>query len=199
MRTLLFLTCCLVAATPVRGQTNRWRLALEAGEIRFGGSSVDTSSDSSGAFRPFRPATLGLRIERGLDRLGIGIGVMYGEADPALVGPDATVIGYGGALRLLELAPAVSWRLTSLGDGGLYVGGGPVIDRWSWSEGPTRWRVGGEVSATVEAPLGGAAALVARAGVGRTASIFEPTDLPQEFELRPSWRRSVAIGVTLRR
>ena len=199
MRTLLFLTCCLAAATPVRGQTNRWRLALETGEIRFGGSSVDTSSDQSGAIRPCRPATLGLRIERGLDRLGIGIGVMYGQADPALVGPDATVIGYGGALRLLELAPALSWRIASLGAGGLYLGGGPVIDRWSWSEGPTRWRAGGEVSATVEAPLGGAAALLARAGVVRTASIFEPADLPQEFDLRPSWRRSIALGLTLRR
>ena len=199
MRTLLILTCCLAAATPACGQTNRWRLALEAGEIRFGGSSVDTSSDSSGAFRPFRPATLGLRIERGLDRLGVGIGVMYGEADPALVGRDATVIGYGGALQLLELAPAVSWRLTSLGAGGLYLGGGPVIDRWSWSEGPTRWRVGGEISATVAAPLCGAAALVSRAGVGRTASIFEAADLPEEFELRPSWRRSIALGVTLSR
>ena len=197
MRTLLILTCCLAAATPACGQTNRWRLALEAGEIRFGGSSVDTSSDSSGAFRPFRPATLGLRIERGLDRLGVGIGVMYGEADPALVGRDATVIGYGGALQLLELAPAVSWRLTSLGAGGLYLGGGPVIDRWSWSEGPTRMRVGGEISATGAAPLGGAAALVARAG--RTASIFEAADLPEEFELRPSWRRSIALGVTLSR
>jgi hypothetical protein len=199
VRTLLIVICCLAAATPVCGQTNRWRLAIEAGEIRFGGSSVDTSSDSSGAFRPFRPATLGLRIERGLDRLGVGIGVMYGEADPALVGRDATVIGYGGALRLLELAPAVSWRLTLLGAGGLYLGGGPVIDRWSWSEGPTRWRVGGELSATVSAPLGGAAALVARAGVGRTASIFEAADLPEEFELRPSWRRSIALGVTLSR
>lgn len=199
MRTLLLLTCCLAAATPVRGQTNHWRFALETGEIRFGGSSADTSSDSSGAFRPFRPATLGLRIERGLDRLAIGIGVLYGEADPALVGPDATVIGYGGPLRLLELAPAVSWRITSLGAGGLYLGGGPVLDHWSWSEGPTRWRVGGEVSATVEAPLGAGAALLARAGVARTASIFEATDLPQEFEPRPSWRRSIALGLTLRR
>ena len=199
MRTLFILTCCLAAAAPARGQTNRWHMALEAGEIRFGGSSVDTSSDSSGAFRPFRPATLGLRIERSLSRLGIGIGVLYGQADPALIGRDATVIGYGGPLRLLELAPAVSWRLTTLGAGGLYVAGGPVVDRWSWAEGPTRWRFGGEVSATVEAPLGGSAALVARGGVGRTPSIFERTDLPEEFELRPSWRRSIALGVTLRR
>jgi hypothetical protein len=121
VRTLLILTCCLAAAAPLRGQANRWHVALEAGEIRFGGSSVDTSSDSSGAFRPFRPATLGLRIERGLNRLGVGIGLLYGEADPALIGPDATVIGYGGPLRLLELAPAVSWRLTGIGAGGLYL------------------------------------------------------------------------------
>ena len=199
MRILVFLTCCLAAAAPVRGQTNRWRLALETGEIRFGGSSVDTSSDSSGAFRPFRPATLGIRIERGRGRLAIGLGVIYGQADPALVGPDATVIGYGGPLRLLELAPAVSWRITSLGAGGLFLGGGPVIDRWSWSEGPTRWRLGGEMSATVEAALGASAALLARVGVARTASIFEATDLPQEFETRPSWRRSIALGLTLRR
>ena len=199
MRILLILTCCLAAAAPARGQTNRWHMALEAGEIRFGGSSVDTSSVSAGAFRPFRPATLGLRVERGLNRLGIGIGLLYGEADPALIGPDATVIGYGGPLRLLELAPAVSWRLTGLGAGGFYLAGGPVLDRWSWAEGPTRWRFGGEVSVSVEAPLGGNAALVARGGVGRTASVFERADLPEDFELRPSWRRSIALGVTLRR
>ena len=198
MRILLILTCCLAAAAPARGQTNRWHVALEAGEIRIGGSSVDTSSDSTGAFRPFRPATLGLRIERGLNRLGIGIGLLYGQADPALIGRDATVIGYGGPLRLLELAPAVSWRLTGIGAGAVYLAGGPVFDRWSWAEGPTRWRFGGEVSATLEAPLGGNAALVARGGVGRTASVFERADLPEDFELRPSWRRSIALGVMLR-
>lgn len=198
MRTSLLCIVGFLLAAPLQAQARRWSVTIEAGELRFRGTSADTSAEDNGAFRPFRPATLGLRLERG-GAVGVGLGVLYGAGSAALIGPELTIASRTDALTLVELAPSVSLRVARLGSGSLRIAGGPVLDHWSWSPAPSRWRVGGELVARLETPLGAASGLVVRAGVARSGSMLEDDDLPESFERRPSWRSSVAVGLMVRR
>lgn len=199
MRTLLICIGGLVLGAPLRAQVRRWNVTLEVGELRFRGTSADTSSDAAGAFRPYRPSTLGLRVEQGGGTVRLGLGLVYGAGPAALIGPDVSVAAVQNPLTLLELAPTLSLRLSRIGSGALWLGGGPVIDHWAWAVAPSRWRAGAEVAARVEAPLGRATALTVRMGAARTASMLEDADLPPTFERRASWRSSIALGLTVRR
>jgi hypothetical protein len=198
VRTLLIVTAALLLAGPLEAQTG-WHVALEAGDLRFSGTSADTSSEGPGSFRPYRPTAAALRFERGGGRLRVGMGLVYASGPVALASPDVTLSVEGTPLTLLELAPALSWRVLRLGSGSLRVSGGPIIDRWSWDVAPTRWRVGGELAAQLEGSLGGSAALVVRAGIAHTASVFDQEDLPPGFALRRTWRRSLTAGIALGR
>jgi hypothetical protein len=198
VRTFLICIGSLLLAAPVHAQARRWSVTIEGGELRFGGTSADTSSDGIGAFRPYRPTTLGLRLERG-GSVRVGLGLVYGTGPAALIGPDLTITARTDPLTLIELAPSVSWRVLAVGSGSLRIGGGPLLDYWSWSPAPARWRIGAEGSARLEAPLGSASAVVVRAGLARTSSILEEEDLPAHFARRPSWRSSLALGLLLRR
>ena len=197
MRTYLICIGLLLAA-PLHAQAHRWSVTVEAGELRYRGTSADTSAEDNGAFRPFRPATLGLRLERG-GSVGVGLGILYGAGSAALIGPELTITSRTDALTLVELAPSVSLLVARLGSGSLRLAGGPLLDHWSWSPAPGRWRVGGELVARLETPLGSATGLMVRAGVARSASMLEDDDLPESFERRPSWRSSVAVGLMVRR
>ncbi len=188
----------LLLAAPLTAQTPRWHVTIEAGELRFHGTSADTSSEGAGSFRPYRPTAIGLRLEQG-GAVRVGIGLLYGSGPAALTGPEVTIAAETDPLALMELAPTVSMRLTRVGSGSLRLAGGPLLDRWSWSVAPTRWRVGGEIAAQLEAPLGAMSGLVVRAGLARSASVLEDADLPATFERRASWRSSVALGLMLRR
>lgn len=198
MRNFLIVTAALLVAGPAHAQA-RWHVAVEAGDLRFSGTSADTSSDRSGTFRPYRPTAAALRLERGGDGLRVGLGLVYASGPVALIGPDVTVSVEGSPLTMLEIAPVVSARLLRLGSGALHLSAGPVIDRWSWSVAPARWRVGGEVAARIEAPLGGSTALLVRGALSRSGSMLDDGDLPPAFERRPAWRRALAVGFALRR
>jgi hypothetical protein len=199
VRTFLICIGSLLLASPLHAQARRWNVTIEGGEMRFGGTSADTSFDATGAFRPSRPATLGLRLERGTGAVRLGVGLLYGAGPAALIGPDVSVAAVGDPLRLLELAPTVSWRISRMGAASLWAGAGPIVDRWSWSAAATRLRVGGEVAGRLEAPLGNTTALTVRLGLARTPSILEDDDLPPTFERRASWRSSIALGLALNR
>ncbi len=198
MRTFLTWIGGLLLAAPLTAQAPRWHVTIEAGELRFHGTSADTSSDRVGSFRPYRPTAIGLRLEHG-GSLRLGLGLLYGSGPAALTGPEVTIAAETDPLALLEVAPTISVHVTRVGGGSLRLGGGPVLDRWAWSVAPTRWRVGGEIAAQLEAPLSAMSGLVVRAGLARSASVLEDADLPATFERRASWRSSVALGLMLRR
>ncbi len=198
MRTFLTWIGGLLLAAPLTAQTPRWHVTIEAGELRFHGTSADTSSEGAGSFRPYRPTAIGLRLEKG-GAVRMGIGLLYGSGPAALTGPEVTIAAETDPLTLLELAPTMSMQLTRVGSGSLRLAGGPLLDRWGWSVAPTRWRVGGELSAQLAAPLGAGTALSFRAGLARSASVFDEADLPATFERRASWRSSIALGVAVRR
>lgn len=198
MRTFLICLSGLLLAAPLHAQARRWSVTIEAGELRFHGTSADTSSEGTGSFRPYRPTAVGLRLELG-GSLRLGLGLLYGSGPAALTGPELTIAAETDPLTLLELAPTISVHVTRVGGGSLRLAGGPVLDRWAWSVAPTRWRVGGEVSAQLEAPLSAATGLIVRAGLARSASVLEEADLPATFERRASWRSSIALGLSVRR
>ncbi len=200
MRALIFAGCCtLLSVASLPAQVTRWAVSLEVGEARFGGTSADTSLGGDGALRPFRPSTLGLRFERGGGPVRVGLGIVYGSAEAALEGTEATLVSRASELKLFEVAPALGWRVHGReGGAGLYLSGGPILDRWTWAEGEPRTRLGAAAALRLEAPIGTAATALVRVGVGVTGSVFNSDELPPAFARRASWRRDLSVGLLLR-
>lgn len=195
MRTLILLSAVLAASQPLAGQST-WHVGLSLAEARFGGTSVDTSAGGNGSFRPFRPTVLGLSVERGSDGLRWGVGLRYASAAAALDAAQATVVARTEPLTLIELRPSVSVPIARAGSARVRADAGPVVDHWRWSAGEPRTRVGAELGASLETPLGPRVRAVFRAGLTLTSSVFQEADLPQEFARRASTRRSAGIALT---
>ncbi len=194
------LVASLVIAMPVGAQAPRIRIGAEYGESRISGTTRETTTDGSASFAPYRPTSGALRLEWGGDRMRVGVSALYSEAMVALTAPDALVLATGAPLKLFEFSPTVSMRVSQLGTAAaLRAEAGPVLDRWSWSAGEPRTRVGAMAGASIETHLGERIAGVVRVGVALTGSVFNEEDLPQGFASRASWRRSVALGLQLLR
>jgi DNA-binding Lrp family transcriptional regulator len=63
----------------------QWRIGVEVGAARFWGASRENSRDHP-SFRPYRPTTFGLGLERQSGRYVVGLQVQYAEASLALEG-----------------------------------------------------------------------------------------------------------------
>lgn len=194
------LAASLVVAMPLGAQAPRMRIGAEYGESRISGTTRETTADGSASFAPYRPTSGALRLEWGGDRMRVGFSALYSEAMIALTAPQALVLATGAPLKLLEFSPTVSMRVSRLGTAAtLRAEAGPVVDRWTWSEGEPRTRAGAMAGASIESRLGERIAGVVRVGVAVTGSVFNEEDLPEGFARRASWRRSVALGLQLLR
>ncbi|HZA97566.1 MAG TPA: hypothetical protein VE399_02225, partial [Gemmatimonadales bacterium] len=78
LRTVTALLTILLAggSSPVTAQ---WRLGVEVGAARFWGGSIDTGGEDT-SFRPYRPTTFGIGLERQAGRYAFGLQVHYFEA-----------------------------------------------------------------------------------------------------------------------
>ena len=196
MRTFLICLSGLLLAAPLHAQARRWSVTIEAGELRFHGTSADTSSEGTGSFRPYRPTAVGLRLERG-GSLRLGLGLLYGSGPAALTSPELTIAAETDPLTLLELAPTISVHVARIGGGAVRLAAGPVLDRWAWSAAPTRWRVGGEVFRTARSAAqcgnraggsrGAGTVGVGARGSGSSRHLRAPRQLAQ-LDRRSAWR-----------
>ena len=196
MRRMLAMALCLAVA-PLPRLAAQWSVALEAAFSYYGGGSRDTAADPT-AIRPHHPTLVGLRLDRRLGRLGVGVAA-------ALAGPDVIVENSQAgtilkdALDLFEIAPEANLVLGRT-DGGVAVRvhAGPLIDIWSPDGADTRARVGGHAGLSLEWPLSLRFAGSIRAAAAVTGSLFDPGELPPGFERRVMWRRSVSLGLGYR-
>ncbi len=188
----------VLAAIPHRaaGAQNAWRIAIELAETRYHGVGTDTSSDSLGAFRPYRPGAFGVGLERGGTGARFGLMIRFSSTRLALGDRGLVLVAEDSPVSLIELRPVVSLPLLRIGGGALRAEFAPLIDRWHLPGEASRLRLGGEVGAALEAPLGRRATLLVRAGLAFSGSLFNDEDLLDGFVRRHATRRLLAAGLT---
>ena len=189
----------IVWCSPLFGQ---WRVATEVGATRFWGASQDTGGDHT-SFRPYRPTTFGLGLERQTGRYAVGVHVHYAEASLALEGPEA-IISAEGAFTIVSILPELAVRVATLGSGNqLRLHAGPLFERWNIIDQGSRTRVGAQGSVSLDIPLGGRFDGVVLASAAVTPSPFEEGELDlgggaPTYDLRALWRRSLSVGLRCR-
>ena len=169
----------------------QWSVAVELGVARFGGTSRDSSGATVG---PYRPTTLGLRLERGSGRARAAVGVLHATTGLVAEGQGVAVVQYGIG-SLWEIAPEVSLGVARFGTGiEARVAAGPAIDLWNF-DGEQRNRVGGRAAAVLEWPLARAFMGSLRVSGVVSESVFDAADAPSGVERRATRRFGVAVGL----
>ena len=180
--------------SPALGQ---WAVTTEVGADRFWGGSIETTDDRR-SFRPYRPTTFGVGLERKAGRLGAGLRLRYASASLALEGSDA-VAAAKGVFTVYSAAPEVMYRIATVGAvNQLVLHGGPLLELWSVLDADTQTRIGVQGAVSLNLPLGGRFAGSLTAGAAVMPSPFEEGQLDPPFERRALWRRRFAVGLDYR-
>src|SRR6185312_15720901 len=95
------------------------------------------------------------------------------------------------AMHVYELAPAASYALNDV----FRLHAGPVLDIWTPEGAATRTRIGALAAVSATWPFAERFGASLRAGLALTSSPFLAEELPERFEARRMWRRSVGIGL----
>ena len=175
----------------------QWTLGAEVGSDRFWGGSVETTPERR-SFRPYRPTTFGVGLERRGGRLGAGLRLRYASAGLALEGADA-LSAVNGVFTVYSVSPEVIYRIASVGAANqLLVRGGPLFEVWSVIDENSETRVGLQGAVSLNVPLGGRFGGSIMAGAALIPSPFEKAQLDPSFERRALWRRRFAVGLDYR-
>jgi hypothetical protein len=184
----------VVWCRPVLGQ---WAVTTEVGTDRFWGGSIETTGERR-SFRPYRPTTFGIGLERRAGRLGAGLRLRYASASLALEGADA-VVAAKGIFTVYSAAPEIVYRIVSVGSvNHLMLHAGPLFEVWSVVDEDSQTRVGIHGAVSLNLPLGGRFAGSVMAGVALIPSPFGEAQLDPDFERRALWRRRFAVGLDYR-
>jgi hypothetical protein len=172
----------------------QWAIGFEVGSDRFWGSSAETA-DPHRSFRPYRPTRLGLGLERRGERFGAALRLHYAGASLALEGGDAAVV-VKGVFKHYQASPELVYRIATLGAANdLWLHAGPVFDLWSVEGEDSQLRAGIQGAVSLRVPFGGRVAGSLTAGAAVTASPLSEEQIPDGYERRALWRRSVAAGL----
>ena len=187
----------LASAVWCRPALGQWAVTTEVGADRFWGGSVENAAEHR-SFRPYRPTTFGVGLERRAGRLGAGLRLRYASASLALEGAEG-VVAAKGIFTVYSAAPEVVYRITSVGAANqLVLHGGPLFEVWSVIDEDAQTRVGIQGAVSLNLPLGGRFAGSVMAGAALIPSPFAEAQLEPDFERRPLWRRRFAVGLDYR-
>lgn len=172
----------------------QWAVGLEVGSDRFWGSSMETA-DPHRSFRPYRPTTFGVGVERRGPRLGAALHLRYAGVSLALEGEDAAVV-VKGIFSHYQASPELIYRIVSFGaTNDLRLHAGPVLELWTVDGEDSQFRAGIQGAVSLRIPLGGRFAGSVTAGAAVTASPLSEDQLIDGYERRALWRRSFAAGL----
>lgn len=187
----------LVAGVWCRPALAQWAVTAEVGAERFWGGSIENTAEHR-SFRPYRPTTFGVGLERRAGRLGAGLRLRYAAAGLALEGADG-VVAAKGIFTVYSLAPEVAYRIMSVGSvNQLTLHGGPLFEVWRVLDEDSQGRVGIHGALSLGLPLGGRFAGSVVAGAALIPSPFGEGQLDPGFERRALWRRRFAVGLDYR-
>jgi hypothetical protein len=193
------LTILLGASSSLAAQ---WRVGVEVGAARFWGGSLDTQGDGT-SFRPYRPTTFGIGLERQAGRYGLGIQLHYFEAGLVLEGPDVA-ISSGGVFTAFSISPQIAVHIATLGSGNqVRVHAGPLIEIWDIVDNDARTRVGAQGSVSLDVPFGMRLNGVVSGGAAIVPSPYNMGELDlgegaPTYERRALWRRTFELGLRYR-
>jgi hypothetical protein len=194
------LTVLLVAGTPPL--LAQWHVGIEVGAARFWGGSIDNSGDHT-SFRPYRPTTFGIGVERQAGRYALGVRVHYFESTLALEGPEAAILA-DGAFKTFSISPEAAVQIATLGTGNqLRVHAGPILEVWEIVDNDSRTRVGAQASVSLDIPFGLHFSGVVSGGAAVTPSPYEEGELDlgpgaPTYDRRALWRRAFGLGLRYR-
>ena len=199
-----------VAQRRPAAKEHRWAVGLLLGTTSFSGATDATGPDGEKlTFTPYRPAITGLRVSHGGNGLRLDASVQFGRPGLAFRGaqgsgagaPDAGLLVVGESVYHLWTfgARATTELLRLEGAASLRPSLGLALERWSAPASPPRLIVGGEAGLGLEVPLKGPLVAEFTGALGYTPrSPFRREDVPEEFRLRSTWRKSIMGGVSWR-
>ena len=183
----------LVFCTPVCAQ---WSIGAEVGGDRFWGGSVEKQGLHR-AFRPFRPTTFGLSLERHGRVFSVGVTMRYSSAGMSLEGDEAVSV-VKGVFTMYSVAPQLSYRIATAGPNRVVLHGGPLFEIWRAVDENSETRLGAHGALSLNVPLGRKFAASIAAGAAVIGSPFSEQQLVAEFERRALWRRRFTAGLEYR-
>jgi hypothetical protein len=187
------LASCVLSSS-VEGQ---WAVGAEVGADRFWGGSIENTQDER-SFHPYRPTTLGVRVQWERGNLGLGIRLGYFSAGMALEGSDGLSLA-NGVFSVYSLAPELSYRIVSIGKANrLFLRAGPLLEKWKALDEQSETRLGVHGALALHMPLRSKLEGVLSAGAALIPSPFAERQIEPPFERRALWRRSINAGLQYR-
>ncbi len=196
MRRITTTLICLTSLGGTLAAQERWTLTIERGFTSYSMAAHDTSTPQVRVL-PWHPAVYTVRLAREGGR--IGVAVSLGAAGGELAGTSEDVVVLPGAgLGLLEVAPEMRLRLTTLATGAeLVAHAGPVLDLWLPEGDDARAAYGGIAGATLLAPITRRWKVSIRTDVTITGSEVTKAETSDALIRARTMRRGrLALGIT---
>lgn len=193
----LFLTIVLLVGA-VAHAAAQWHLGLEFANIKYQGSSRDTSASHviSGGGPAGGPA-LGITLGHSWRRLSSTIRISYANAGFVVTGNDMSIIDKTTG-TLVETAVLVGTRVGGIGpSGAIRLELGPALHLWDF-DGESRTRAGVLGATDYQWPIAGRFTGTIRLEGMLSASWFNASELPPDFERQLTWRYGWGVGLRYR-
>ncbi len=191
---VLFLAL-VVTTTPAAAQ---WDVGFEISTTHYRGSSRATT-DTGGptTVRPGNATALGVRVDRAIRRVRLGLQASYAHVGLTAAAPNLTLTDNSSG-QLFEGQLLVNFQVVGIGSSGaIRAEVGPSLHLWK-SDAETRARGGAVAAAAYEWPVATRFSGAIRVEGILSKSWFDPGDLPSELERRVTWRYGVGLGLRYR-
>ncbi len=188
----------LLVTLPGAVVLGQWHVGLEVGSTRYGGSARDTSNGTGPpTLRPGAAPVIGLWVTRTMGRLGAALRVSFAKPGLAADGNDLTVVDKSSG-ELIDVAMLVAVRVGGIGpSGAIRAELGPALHLWKFGDN-MHGRLGALGAMAYEWPVAGRFSGAIRVEGALSRSWFEDGDLPPEYDLRPTLRYGVTLGLRYR-
>jgi len=184
-----------VIAVPVAAQ---WNVGLEINPTHYRGSSR-AATDSSGPtrVRPADATTFGVRVDRAIRRVRLGVQVSYATVGLTAAAPKLSLTDKSSG-EVFEGQLLLNFQVAGIGSSGaVRMELGPSLHLWK-AESESRSRAGAVAAAAYEWPVANRFSGAIRLEGMLSKSWFDPGDLPSELERRVTWRYGVGLGLRYR-
>jgi len=184
-----------VIAVPVAAQ---WNVGLEINPTHYRGSSR-AATDSSGPtrVRPSDATTFGVRVDRAIRRVRLGVQVSYATVGLTAAAPKLSLTDKSSG-EVFEGQLLLNFQVVGIGSSGaVKMELGPSLHLWK-AESESRSRAGGVAAVAYEWPVTNRFSGAIRLEGMLSKSWFDPGDLPSELERQVTWRYGVGLGLRYR-
>jgi hypothetical protein len=184
-----------VIAVPVAAQ---WNVGLEINATQYRGSSR-AATDSSGPtrLRPANATTFGVRADRAIRRVRLGLQVSYATVGLTAAAPKLSLTDRSSG-EVFEGQLLLNFQVAGIGSSGaVRMELGPSLHLWK-AESESRSRAGGVAAVAYEWPVTNRFSGAIRLEGMLSKSWFDPGDLPSELERQVTWRYGIGLGLRYR-